>query len=123
MLTANRKTEDCAFLALLIGVTALFLWMMLPFFDVIFWAATIGILFHPVYRTIAEKWRMGRILSAFITILLCLVLIIIPLSYILYNCIVQAVSFAAHALPYSFLRKHALILLVLILPSFDLNGE
>ena len=55
MLTANRKTEDCAFLALLIGVTALFLWMMLPFFDVIFWAATIGILFHPVYRTIAEK--------------------------------------------------------------------
>lgn len=47
MLTANRKTEDCAFLALLIGVTALFLWMMLPFFDVIFWAATIGILFHP----------------------------------------------------------------------------
>ena len=54
MLTANRKTEDCAFLALLIGVTALFLWMMLPFFDVIFWAATIGILFHPVYRTIAE---------------------------------------------------------------------
>ena len=51
MLTANRKTEDCAFLALLIGVTALFLWMMLPFFDVIFWAATIGILFHPVYRT------------------------------------------------------------------------
>ena len=55
MLTANRKTEDCAFLALLIGVTALFLWMMLPFFDVIFWAATIGILFHPVYKTIAEK--------------------------------------------------------------------
>ena len=90
MLTANRKTEDCAFLALLIGVTALFLWMMLPFFDVIFWAATIGILFHPVYRTIAEKWRMGRILSAFITILLCLVLIIIPLSYILYNCVVEA---------------------------------
>lgn len=90
MLTANRKTEDCAFLALLIGVTALFLWMMLPFFDVIFWAATIGILFHPVYKTIAEKWRMGRILSAFITILLCLVLIIIPLSYILYNCVVEA---------------------------------
>ena len=90
MLTANRKTEDCAFLALLIGVTALFLWMMLPFFDVIFWAATIGILFHPVYRTIAEKWRMGRILSSFITILLCLVLIIIPLSYILYNCVVEA---------------------------------
>ena len=90
MLTANRKTEDCAFLALLIGVMALFLWMMLPFFDVIFWAATIGILFHPVYKTIAEKWRMGRILSAFITILLCLVLIIIPLSYILYNCVVEA---------------------------------
>ena len=64
--------------------------MMLPFFDVIFWAATIGILFHPVYRTIAEKWRMGRILSAFVTILLCLVLIIIPLSYILYNCVVEA---------------------------------
>ena len=64
--------------------------MMLPFFDVIFWAATIGILFHPVYKTIAEKWRMGRILSAFITILLCLVLIIIPLSYILYNCVVEA---------------------------------
>lgn len=90
MLTANRKTEDCTFLALLIGVTALFFWMMLPFFDVIFWAATIGILFHPVYRTIAEKWGTGRIISALITILLCLVLIIIPLSYILYNCVVEA---------------------------------
>ena len=90
MLTVNRKTEDCTFLALLIGVTALFLWMLLPFFDVIFWAATIGILFHPVYRAIAEKGRMGRILSALITIVLCLVLIIIPLSYILYNCFLEA---------------------------------
>ena len=90
MVWVSLRPGGFAFLALLIGVTALFLWMMLPFFDVIFWAATIGILFHPVYRTIAEKWRMGRILSAFITILLCLVLIIIPLSYILYNCVVEA---------------------------------
>lgn len=90
MLTANKRTEDFAFLALLLGVTALFLWMLLPFFDVIFWAATIGILFHPVYAAIAEKWKTGRVLSALITILLCLVLIIIPLSYVIYNCVMEA---------------------------------
>ena len=55
MPTATRTTEDWAFLALLVGVTALFFRMLLPFFDVIFWAATIGILFHPVYTAIAAR--------------------------------------------------------------------
>ncbi|MEI3479374.1 MAG: AI-2E family transporter [Bilophila sp.] len=90
MPTATRTTEDWAFLALLVGVTALFFRMLLPFFDVIFWAATIGILFHPVYTAIAARCKTGRVLSALITILLCLFLIIIPLSYVIYNCVLEA---------------------------------
>lgn len=90
MLTPTQKTEDGAFLVLLVGVTALFLWMLFPFFDVIFWAATIGILFHPLYAAIADKWKTGRVLSALITVLTCLFLIIIPFSYVLYNCLMEA---------------------------------
>ena len=38
-------------------------------------------------------------------------------SQIFYHSIVQAVSFSTHALPDTFLTKHPLILLVLILPA------
>lgn len=90
MLTPTQKTEDGAFLVLLVGVTALFLRMLFPFFDVIFWAAAIGILFHPLYTAIADTWKTGRVLSALITILICLFLLILPFSYVLYKCLREA---------------------------------
>ena len=43
-----RRFEARAFLLLLAAATILFGWLLFPFFDVVFWAAVIAVLFGPV---------------------------------------------------------------------------
>ena len=48
MLECTNRFEDRAFLLLLAGVSLAFLWMLRPFFDVIFWGIVIALLSTPV---------------------------------------------------------------------------
>ncbi len=78
MFADMRRFEARAFLLLLAAATALFGWLLLPFFDVLFWAVVIGVLFSPVNIFLRGRWRMGPNLASVLTVLLCLFVIILP---------------------------------------------
>ena len=84
MLECNNRFEDRAFLLLLAGVSLAFLWMLRPFFDVIFWGIVIALLSTPVYDALQRR-SMGRNLAALTCVILSLVLIIVPCAYIFYT--------------------------------------
>ena len=84
MLECNNRFEDRAFLLMLAGVSLAFLWMLRPFFDVIFWGIVIALLSTPVYDALQRR-SMGRNLAALTCVILSLVLIIVPCAYIFYT--------------------------------------
>ncbi len=95
MFADMRRFEARAFLLLLAAATALFGWLLLPFFDVLFWAVVIGVLFSPVNIFLRGRWRMGPNLASVLTVLLCLFVIILPLAWILYSCLSEAATLYA----------------------------
>lgn len=94
MLECNNRFEDRAFLLLLAGVSLAFLWMLRPFFDVIFWGIVIALLSTPVYDALQRR-RMGRNLAALTCVILSLVLIIVPCAYIFYTFINEVANLYA----------------------------
>ena len=66
------------FLGLLIVVTAAFLVLLGGFFQPIFWAATVGIIFLPVQHYLERRFR-GRVsLAAVCTVILIFFTVLVP---------------------------------------------
>jgi predicted PurR-regulated permease PerM len=74
--------EDKAFMALVIGVSILFVWILWPFYGAVFWATALAILFTPLYRRMLRYlWRRPT-LAALATLMIILVMVILPLAMI-----------------------------------------
>jgi predicted PurR-regulated permease PerM len=74
----QEQMERYSFLCLLLLVTALFLYLLKPFFGVIFWACAIAVLFYPVQWRLTERFNNRPSLAAAVTLLLCFVIVIVP---------------------------------------------
>ncbi len=74
------ELQHKTFLLLLVVVTVAFGWVLLPFFGAIFWGATLAILFGPLYRRLLSAMRMRQNLAAVTMVLLCVVMVILPLT-------------------------------------------
>ena len=61
MFSDMRNFETRAFLILLAAATLLFGWLLLPFFDVMFWAVVIAVLFSRSISFCATGGGWGRI--------------------------------------------------------------
>lgn len=70
------------FLLLMVLASLAFGWILLPFFDAVFWAIVLAIVFAPLYRRLLHRLRQRRNLAASATLLLCLVIVILPLTLI-----------------------------------------
>lgn len=79
-----KNFEARAFLCLVLAATALFIWLLSPFLDVLLWAVVIAAVFTPLYRRLLHK-GLGKNLAALATMLLSLFVIILPLAWILYT--------------------------------------
>jgi predicted PurR-regulated permease PerM len=79
----SKKLEDGSFLLLLIIVTVGFGVMILPFFSAIFWAAVLVILFAPMHHYLTRKLGRGPNLSALISLLASLLIVVIPISLVM----------------------------------------
>ncbi len=66
-------------LALLLVVSAALVWVLLPFYGAILWGAIIALLFAPLNRRLLLGLQGRRRLAAFITLLVALVIVIVPL--------------------------------------------
>lgn len=87
-----QRFEMRAFLLLLAGASALFGWLLLPFFDVLFWSVVITVLFSPVNVWLRDKHGFTANLASLFTVSACLVIIILPLAWLLYSCIGEGIA-------------------------------
>jgi predicted PurR-regulated permease PerM len=78
----HGEMHQRTFLLLLILVSLAFGWVLLPFFDSVFWALVLAIVFAPVYRRLLKRLRGRRNLAAITTLLLCLLIVVLPLTLI-----------------------------------------
>lgn len=87
-----QRLEARAFLLLLAASSVLFGWLLLPFFDVLFWSVVIAVLFSPVNARLRDRHGMHPNMASLLTVLFCLVIIILPLAWLLYSCVTEGVA-------------------------------
>lgn len=86
------KIEQRMFLLLLGVVTALFLFLLKPFFAPILWACIIAVLFHPLQVRLGRAWGDRPTLIALTTLLACVVLVVLPVLLLLGSFAQQGIS-------------------------------
>lgn len=91
MTTEFKKFQTVVFFTLLGIIILLFGWMIMPYVYPLFWATVIAIIFRPVYNWLKKKTKNPR-LSAGLTVVLVILVVIIPLSAILSIVIQQALD-------------------------------
>jgi predicted PurR-regulated permease PerM len=79
----TKILERQTFLIALTFVTGLFLFLLKPFFAPILWACIIAILFHPVQLWLKKKLGELPNLTALITLIACIFLVVIPVLLLL----------------------------------------
>jgi predicted PurR-regulated permease PerM len=89
----NRDLQQRVFLFLLIAVSVAFGWIILPFFGAVFWGVVLAILFTPVYQRLLVLMRRRRNLAALATVLLCLVMVIIPITLLTASLMQEGITF------------------------------
>lgn len=78
----NPRLQQKTFLFLLVAVSLAFGWILWPFYGAVFWGAVLAILFTPFYRQLLAAMQQRRNLAAFVTLLLCLIIVFFPLALI-----------------------------------------
>ncbi|MDO6441223.1 MULTISPECIES: AI-2E family transporter [unclassified Marinobacter] len=72
------KLETRTFLALLVGVSVAFVFLMKPFFGPIFWAIAIALIFHPFQMLLVRRLGERPNVNALITLTVCMLIVVIP---------------------------------------------
>lgn len=67
---------------LLFVLSAAFLVLLLPFFGAVLWAVALAMLFTPMYHRIKRAFGGRQNLAALTTVLVCVVLVVLPLTII-----------------------------------------
>lgn len=87
----QKTLEFRSFLILLLFVSLLFFAILIPFWAAIFWAIAISILFTPVYKKLLRKFNRPN-LSAFLTLCVCCILVIVPFFMVASSVLQEGVS-------------------------------
>ena len=74
--------QQATFLVLLLLISLAFVWLIQDFAEPLFWAAILAILFYPLYRWWFEMLGHRASLAAFVTLLLILIMVILPLGLV-----------------------------------------
>lgn len=86
------KLETRTFLALLVGVSLAFVFLMKPFFGPIFWAVAIALIFHPVQQLLVRKLGDRPNINALITLCTCMVIVVIPVLILVTSLVAEGVT-------------------------------
>lgn len=74
----HPELHQKAFMLLLVAVSLAFAAILLPFYSAVLWSGILALLFSPLYNRLLLVFRMRKNLAAFITLMICLVLVILP---------------------------------------------
>jgi len=92
---SNSNLHNRFFLFLLAVVTIAFGWLIWPFYGAVFWGAILAILFKPVHRRLLPLLGNRPNLTALVSVLICLVIVILPTAMITASLISEGVAFYA----------------------------
>lgn len=87
-----EKLETRTFLAMLVGVSLAFVFLMKPFVGPIFWAVAIALIFHPVQQLLVRKLGHRPTLNALITLTICMVIVVIPVLLLVTSLVAEGVA-------------------------------
>ena len=88
----HPELQQKTFLLLLIAISLAFLWVISPFAGAIFWAIVLAIVFAPVHARLLRALHQRGTLSALATVLLCMLIVILPLTLITISLVRQATA-------------------------------
>jgi predicted PurR-regulated permease PerM len=71
-----------SFKVLLVFVSAMLLWILIPLYETILWALVISLLSLPLFRFLSRKVHGKQNLAAALTVLIVLVIVVLPLGLI-----------------------------------------
>ena len=89
---AIPTVQGASFVAVVVLVTAAFLWLLLPFYGALLWAVILAILFNPLQRRLVAQFGGRRNLAAGVSLLACICIVVIPGSLILASLVQEATS-------------------------------
>jgi predicted PurR-regulated permease PerM len=89
----HEKLETRTFLLFLFFVSVGFILLLKPFFGVIFWACAIAIIFAPIQNRFLTRWPDSPNKSAFATLAICILVVILPVVIVLSSVISEGVVF------------------------------
>ena len=78
----NRTLEHAFFLTLVLLVTVAFVWLIQGFLQALFWAAILAVLFHPVYQYGLTIFGQRASLTAALTLVFIILIVILPLALV-----------------------------------------
>lgn len=80
IMDGRKSLHQSSFYLLLFAVSIALCFILAPFFNTVFWGTILAIIFQPVQRWLLIKTRRRQNLSALITLMLCIVIVILPLT-------------------------------------------
>ena len=81
-MTPANILQNRTLLLLLAAVTAAFAAILWPLNGAVFWGVVLAILFSPLHRGLLRRMPRRRNLAAFITLCICLLIVILPVAFI-----------------------------------------
>ncbi|KPF42757.1 AI-2E family transporter [Rhizobium sp. AAP43] len=84
--------QRTSFYVLLVLVTLAFLWLLVPYYTAVLWAVILAIVFFPVHKRLERLLRGRSTISALLTVLLCICLVILPALAILGSLVQEGTS-------------------------------
>jgi predicted PurR-regulated permease PerM len=78
----NKTLHQTSFYLLLLAVSVALCFVLAPFFSTVLWGAILALIFQPVQRWLVARFGGRRNLAAFVTLTICLVIVILPLTFV-----------------------------------------
>jgi len=88
----NQNLHRISFYLLLLAVSVALCFVLAPFFSTVLWGAILALIFQPVQRWLVARFKHRRNLAALTTLLLCIVIVILPASFVAGTLIQQVAS-------------------------------
>jgi predicted PurR-regulated permease PerM len=78
----NKHLHQTSFYLLLLAVSIALCFVLAPFFSTVLWSAILALIFQPVQRWLVARLGGRRNLAAIITLAICLLIVILPLTFV-----------------------------------------
>jgi len=82
------SVQRASFYILLALVTIAFAWLLIPYYSAVLWGIILALIFFPVQQRLVRLLRGRRNIAAFLSVLMCICLVILP-TLLIFGSLVQ----------------------------------